>query len=214
MSEQLYQQINLYQPIFRRQQHIFSAFAMVKVVGLVVTALALVYVYGAWQVLGLEAEVVLLEGREKAYAAQLSRLDPTESIQRRQQMEEELKRLNETLLQQQRLVEVLRDEPLGSTGGFSEQLAALARGHQEGLWLTRMVLSGGTGEMQLSGVSIRPEMVPDYLQRLGEEEALQGQRFDSFQIDRPDGGALVTFRVSSRSLNEVEARSRLAGHTP
>ena len=116
MSEQLYQQINLYQPIFRRQQHVFSAVAMVKVVGVVAVALALVYFYGVWQVLGLEAEVVILEGREKAYAAQLARLDPTETIQRRQRMEDELKQLNETLLQQQRLVEILREQPLGSTG--------------------------------------------------------------------------------------------------
>ena len=213
MSEQLYQQINLYQPIFRRQQHVFSAVAMVKVVGVVAVALALVYFYGVWQVLGLEAEVVILEGREKAYAAQLARLDPTETIQRRQRMEDELKQLNETLLQQQRLVEILREQPLGSTGGFSTQLAALARGHHDGLWLTRMVFSGGTGEMQLSGVSMRPETIPEYLRRLGDEEALQGQRFDTFEIDRPEGSTQVNFRVSSQSLSQ-EGTSRLAEYVP
>ncbi len=213
MNEQLYQQINLYQPIFRRQQHVFSAVAMVKVVGVVAVALALVYFYGVWQVLGLEAEVVILEGREKAYAAQLARLDPTETIQRRQRMEDELKQLNETLLQQQRLVEILREQPLGSAGGFSMQLAALARGHHDGLWLTRMVFSGGTGEMQLSGVSMRPETIPEYLRRLGDEEALQGQRFDTFEIDRPEGSAQVNFRVSSQSLSQEDA-SRLAEYAP
>ncbi len=210
----MYQQINLYQPIFRRQQHVFSAIAMAKIVGIVAVALALVYVYGVWQVLGLEAEVVLLEGREKAYAAQLARLDPTETIQRRQQLEDELRQLNETLVQRQQLVEILRDQPLGTVSGFSAQLTALARRHHEGLWLTRMVLSGASGEMQLSGISIRPESVPEYLQQLGEEEALEGQRFDTFEIERPDGGARVHFRVSSRDLNQDGAESRLARYAP
>ena len=207
----MYQQINLYQPIFRRQQHVFSAFAMAKVIGIIAVALTLTYAYGIWQVSGLEAEVVLLEGREKAYAAQLARLDPTDAIQRREQLEDELRGLNETLLQRQKLVETLRDRPLGSVRGFSAQLIALARSHQEGLWLTRMVFSGASGELQLSGISLRPESIPKYLQQLGDEEAMHGQRFDTFEIERQDGGGRLHFRVSSRALNEDGMESRLAG---
>ena len=210
MSAQIYQQVNLYQPIFRRQQHVFSAFAMVKVLCVVAAALMLVYCFGVWQVLGLEAEVVVLEGREKAYAAQLARLDPTDSLRERQRMEDELKALNERLLEQQRLVDVLREQPLGSTDGFSSRLDGLARGHHPGLWLTRMAISGKSGEIELRGVSIRPESIPEYLQQLGEEDALEGQRFETFELDRADDTGNVNFRVSSRSLDEDTANSRLA----
>ena len=83
MSTRVYQQINLYQPIFRRQRQIFSALTMAQAVGVFVTALLTIYGYGLWQVRGLEAEALQLEGREKAYSAQLARLDPSSSIERR-----------------------------------------------------------------------------------------------------------------------------------
>lgn len=210
----MYQQINLYQPIFRRQRHVFSALAMAQAAGVLVVALVAIYLYGLWQVLGLEAEVVQLEGREKAYAAQLARLDPTEAMERGKRLEEELKALNETLVRQQKLVEVLREQPLGSTGGFSGPLAALAQQHREGLWLTRLVLSGGSGEMQLVGASITPERIPEYLQDLGEEPALEGQRFDTLEIWREEGDAHVSFRASTRVLNQAAPRDAFARRSP
>ena len=210
----MYQQINLYQPIFRKQRHIFSGLTMLQGTGVVIVALMLVYLYGLWQVLGLEAEVVQLEGREKAFSAQLARLDPGESLEARRALEDELKALNDTLIQQQKLVDVLEREPMGSTEGFSEHLAALARQHGDGLWLTRMLFHGGSGEMELVGTSIDPELVPQYFQRLGDERALEGQRFDILAIERAEAAANVTFRVSSKSLEEPRAQSRFASRPP
>ena len=117
---------------------------MLQACGIVAAALLCMYGYGVWHVLGLEAEAVQLEGREKAYAAQFARLDPTSSLQRRREVEQELERLNEQLINQQRLVEVLRERPLGSTDGFSGYLAALARQYRNGLWLTALRINGAT----------------------------------------------------------------------
>ena len=83
----------------------------------VVAAALGIYGYGLWQVAGLEAEVVALEGREKVLTAQLARIDPTMSHGRRNEVEAELAKLNATLVDQQRLIDVLREQPLGTTKG-------------------------------------------------------------------------------------------------
>jgi hypothetical protein len=208
----MYQQINLYQPIFRKQRQIFSALTMLQAAAVFAAALAAFYVYGLWQVTSLEAEVVQLEGRERAVAAQLGRIDPAMGAGRRSDVERELRELNATLLAQQRLIEVLRDQPLGTKEGFSGYLAALGRQHTSGLWLTDFAINGGARALELSGRSVRAELVPEYLQRLGTEESMAGQRFDELTIERDEDGGEVTFRVSSRAVqlpgDERVARQR------
>jgi len=196
----MYQQINLYQPIFRKQRQIFSAVTMVQALGLVAVALVAVYAYGAWQVSDLEFEVVQLEGREKALTTQLARIDPSLTANRRMEAEQELRRLNATVLDQQRLIEVLRDGPLGNTGGFSPYLAALGRRRTPELWLTDFAINGGSGAIELAGRSTRPDLVPEYLQRLGREPVLVGQQFDQFEIERDDENGEAEFRATSRAV--------------
>jgi hypothetical protein len=201
----MYQQINLYQPIFRKQRQIFSAVTMLQAVGVVAVALLGLYAYGLAQVRALEAEVIQLEGREKALTTQLMRVDPASSSSRRAELEAEVRRLNATLLDQQRLIEVLREQPLGRTEGFSGYLAALARQRTPQLWLTEIGINGGTAAIELAGRSLDPKLVPEYMQRLGREPALAGQQFDRFEIELDGETGESTFRATSRAALRVAA---------
>lgn len=197
----MYQQINLYQPIFRKQRQIFSAVTLAQCIGVVALGLAALYLYGLAHVHGLEAEVVALEGRERAVTTQLARIDPTQNTQRRAEVEDELSRLTATLVEQQRLIEVLRDQPLGNTEGFSAYLSALGRQRTAELWLTHFVINGSTGAIELTGRTLRPELVPEYLQRLGREDALAGQRFDRLEIAEDAVAGDTEFRATSRAAS-------------
>jgi Tfp pilus assembly protein PilN len=194
----MYQQINLYQPIFRKQRQIFSAKTMAQALGVVAAALLGIYGYGVAKVGTLEAEVVQLEGRERALTTQLMRIDPALGGNRRAELEAELARLNATLVDQQRLIDVLREQPLGNAG-FSAYLAALARRRTPELWLTELAINGGTGAIELAGRSLAPERVPEYMQRLGLEAALAGQTFDRFEIGHDVETGEATFRATSRA---------------
>lgn len=196
----MYQQINLYQPIFRKQRQLFSALAMAQALAVVAVALLGIYAYGLAKVGALETEVAQLEGRENALTTQLMRIDPALSDSRRGELEIELKRLNATLVDQQRLMDALEQQPLGATGGFSGALAALARQRTAELWLTQLAINGGTGAIELAGRSLRPELVPEYMESLGAEGALKGQRFDRFEIGRDGATGETTFRATSRAL--------------
>jgi Tfp pilus assembly protein PilN len=210
MSARPYQQINLYQPIFRKQRQIFSAMTMLQTLGVVVSALLTIYVYGLWQVRAIEGEALQLEGRERAYSTQIARLDPSSSNDQRRAAEQELQRLTATLASQQRLIEELQQHPLGSTQGFSELLTALARQRSRGLWLTEIAINRASNAIELVGQSISPDIVPTYLLKLGDEDALAGHRFDDFSIERSTETAAVTFRVSSRAVTERGPNDKVA----
>ena len=195
----MYQQINLYQPIFRKQRQIFSAVAMARALAIVTVALLAIYGYGVMRVRGLESEVVQLEGRERALTTQLARIDPSLGRGRRDDVAGELARLNATLIDQQRLIEVLREQPLGDTAGFAPYLAALGRQRTPMLWLTAIAVNGGTGAIELAGRSLDAKLVPEYMQRLSGEPALAGQRFDRFEITHDDETGEAVFRATSRA---------------
>jgi MSHA biogenesis protein MshI len=204
------QQINLYQSVVRKQRQLFAARTLVQAVGVVAVALLGVYGYGAWRVAALETEVLQLTSREQAVTAQLAGIDPSLGDSRRAEVEEELRRLGATLRDQQRLIGVLREQPLGSPDGFSGHLAALGRQHTAELWLTSFAVDGGTGALELQGRSVRAELVPEYLQRLGSESALAGQRFDRLEIEREEGNGEIVFRATSAAAGADPWRDAVA----
>jgi hypothetical protein len=209
----IYQQVNLYQPIFRKQRQVFSALTLAQAAALIAVALLGFYGFGRFKLMGLEAEVRQLEIREQALTAQLGRIDPSIGANRRTQTEQEIKQLNATLSEQQRLIDVLRDQPLGTTHGFSLYLAALGRQHTPELWLTDITINGATRAIELGGRSVRAELVPKYLQDLGRETALTGQRFDRLDIERDEGKPEVAFHVTSRNV-DAAAGEKVAARTP
>ncbi|HEX5421809.1 MAG TPA: PilN domain-containing protein, partial [Gammaproteobacteria bacterium] len=165
-------------------------------------ALLAVYGYGCWQTAQLDGEAARLESRAKSFTVQIARLDPGAGAEHRKGIEAEIQALNAQLLTRQALAEVLRKHPLGARGGFSAYLAALARRHSDGLWLTQVAIDGATGAMQLAGHSVRAELVPEYLKRLGREPALAGESFDHLKIEQSEQKAGVSFSVSSRAVEE------------
>ena len=198
MSEKLNQQINLYQPAFKKQEQLLSAATMFQSVGVIAVALLTIYAFGLVQVSKLESQALQLEGRERAKSVQLASVDTTSGPARRAEMERELETLNARLSEQQKLIEVLEQESPGSSVGFSRYLAALARQQRPGVWLTNISVNGAREALELHGRSFDAHRVPDYLAALTQESALNGQRFDNFSIFRTDDEN-VAFYVSSRA---------------
>ena len=79
---------------------------------------------------------------------------------------------------------------------------------------THRALRGARGEMQLAGESIFAGLVPEYLQRLSEEPAMEGVGFDSLEIERNPDNERVLFNVSSRSLLDAKRSRQFASTTP
>ena len=65
------------------------------------------------------------------------------------------------------------------------------------MWLTRIQLAEGSGELSLSGKATRADLVPAYLERLRSEQALGGQTFSRVEVMRAAAPPGVDFVLTA-----------------
>jgi Tfp pilus assembly protein PilN len=181
------QQVNLYQPVFRKQKRKFSALAMLQATVLVVLGIGLLYGYTWWQVRQLRAEAAQTN---KQLANLTKRMDETarqfgERLQN-MDLQAQVQKLQAQVAEKQRLQQVLQSAQF-NTQGFSDYFIAFARQYTPGVWITGIEITGAADQLTLSGRSTNPELVPRYLQKLSAEKRLSGIEFQTFQMSR--GGA-------------------------
>jgi len=88
--------------------------------------------------------------------------------------------------------------------GFVAPLQALTDQHPaSGLWLNAIHLREGGRHMRLQGRSQDQELLPDYLQRLGQNPVFQGREFARFDVQRGED-QLLHFDLSSQ-LSDPES---------
>jgi hypothetical protein len=180
------QQINLYQPIFRKEEKKFSTVAMLQAVGLVAVGVVLLYGFTWWQSEALKSE---LKRVEQSHATASKRLaDAGQKFAPRTgaaSIDTEIARLEGELVARQQIQEILRRGIFSNTRGFSDYFASFARQRVPGVWLTGFDITGAAEEMSLAGRTTNPELVPRYMQKLSSEKTLAGIEFRAFQMSRP-----------------------------
>lgn len=182
------QQVNLYQPIFRRQEKRFSA---KKLLGLFVGAaffFTAVYGYARWNVHALETQLV---DSQNQYNTELKRVDELSRqfpVKRKSSsLEKKLARLRTERDAKQTLIGLLRGRSaLGNVEGFSGHMEGIARQRVDGMWVTGFHLDGGGERIDIQGSSLRPELVPKFLQNLSAENSFTGAEFRVFKMQRDE----------------------------
>ena len=180
------QQVNLFHPIFRRQEKKFSAATMLQAAALVLIGILLMYGYALWRN---RLSLIQLRDVNVQQAAAMARLNdvsiklPIRHADPR--LEKEVNDLERRIEAVQRIRSIAKGDLFKGGTGYSGYLMALARQSTNGLWLTGLTISGAGEQMMLAGRSVSPENVPRYLQRLAREPALSGMQFEIFQMKRP-----------------------------
>ena len=180
------QQVNLYQPIFRKEEKKFSTVAMLQAMGLVVVGVAAIYAYTWWQVGTLKSELKRVEQQHAAASKRLA--DATEKFGRLRggvTLDGEIARMESEIVAKQRIQEILQRGIFSNTHGFSDYFVSFARQYTPGVWLTGFDITGAAEQMTLAGRSTNPELVPRYMQKLSAEKTLSGIEFRVFQMNRP-----------------------------
>jgi hypothetical protein len=180
------QQINLYQPVLSGQRTPLSARTATLLLGTVCAALSLWWLYGATQVANLEEELQSAQAQEQRQAALVRVLGTAQANRAKPvDLQARARQLGTQLTERRRILALLQSGELGTTEGFADRLAALARQRVEGVWLDHIVLSGAPGVSSLAGRALDPNLVPPYLQALAADQHLRGTRFDEFHIGPP-----------------------------
>jgi len=180
------QQINLYNPIFRKQKKYFSSLAMVQALGGILLGMLVFYAYAHYQVGKMGASAMetakLLQTEQSRLTKVAAEFAPGKDTKL---LEGQVTQMESQLAARLKVLAVLQGGELGNTEGFSEYLRAYARQSIDGLWLTGFTIHGAGNQMALDGRAVKADLVPAYIRRLDQEKIMQGKTFASMEIGLP-----------------------------
>ena len=179
------QQVNLYQPILGAEKHLFSARAIGIALLLLAVSLGGLAGFAGWRNARLERTLTALEQQQNAELSMSERanasLKPTQSVA---DLDADAKRLSTDIASRERALDIVRGGTVKPASGFAARLEALARSQMEGLWLRKIVVAAGDGQLAFQGSTVDPHLVPAYLAALANEPALAGVDFDRLALHR------------------------------
>jgi hypothetical protein len=191
------QQINLFNPAFRKQREWFNAPMLIQALAVLVLIMAGIYGYQYRQVMLLDKQV---KAGATSLAQEQARLVKVAAEhaprQKNAVLVKQALEMERQLKGEEAVLEVLQSGSLGNTQGYSGYMRAFARQVVNGLWLTEFGIKGAGKEMLLGGRTLRPELVPAYIRRLNQEAATQGRDFAALEMQRP--------KVESASKDEPQ----------
>jgi hypothetical protein len=179
------QNVNLFNPAFRKQRQVLTLALLAQCLAITLVALFTYEYYLQQQVSGLTAELAATEKLLRTQSSFVDKLKekPVPPVSEAEldveiaKLEGELKAANES-------IEALKGEAFGSRKGFAEYLRAFSRQAVGGLWLMGFVIGGG-GELEIRGRTLSPDLLPSYIQRLNRERVLAGRNIARLEMSRP-----------------------------
>jgi len=177
------QQINLFNPAFRKQRQHFSAVTLLQALALLVAGIVAFYGYAVYETRTLARVSVETDRQLKAQTAQVLKLTQELSPQGRSRMlEDEVTRAAARLKQREEMLATVRTGGLGNTEGFARYLLAFARQHVNGVWLTGFSVGGDESQLLLAGRVLHAELVPAYIRALNREDVMRGRRVTELRM--------------------------------
>jgi len=182
------QNINLFNPAFRKQRQLLTLATVAQCLGITLAALFSYHFYLQQQVNGLAAELSSAEGLLKSQRGYVERLRGKPGAAKPDaQLNADIARYEHELKLARESVEALKGGAFGNQQGFAEYLRAFSRQSVKGLWLTGFTIAG-SGELELRGRVLSPDLLPSYIQRLNQERVLAGRSFARLEMSRPKPG--------------------------
>jgi hypothetical protein len=197
------QNINLLTPAFRKERQALTLATVAQLLGITLFALFGYHYYLQQQVGGLAAELQAADGLLKSQRGYVDRLKGRAAAPKVDaQLDADIARLEGELKLARDSMEALKGGAFGNQQGFAEYLRAFSRQSVNGLWLTGFTIAG-SGELEIRGRVLSPDLVPSYIQRLNQEKVLAGRSFARLEMGRPKPEA-----VAGKDAKKSQAMSR------
>jgi hypothetical protein len=179
------QNINLFSPAFRKQRELLTLATVAQCLGITLVALFGYHYYLQQHVNGLAAELKSAESLLKSHQSHIERLRGKPGAARPDaQLDADIARYENELKLARESVEALKGGAFGNQRGFAEYLRAFSRQSVNGLWLTGFSIAG-SGELEIRGRVLSPDLLPSYIQRLNQEKVFAGRSFARLEMSRP-----------------------------
>jgi len=179
------QNINLVNPAFRKQRQLVTLATVAQCLGVTLAVLLGYHYYLHQQVSGFAAELEGSEGLLKAQRGYVDKLKGRTAVPKPDaQLDADIARDETELKSARQAMAALKGGALGNQQGFAEYLRAFSRQSMNGLWLTGFNISG-SGDLEIRGRVLSPDLVPSYIQRLNKEKVLAGRSIARLEMTRP-----------------------------
>lgn len=179
------QNINLFNPAFRKQRQLLTLATVAQVLGVTLAALFGYHYFLQQQAGGLAAELQVAEGLLKSQRGYVEKLKGRAAAPKTDaRLDADVARYEGELKLARESMEALKGGAFGNQQGFAEYLRAFSRQSVNGLWLTGFTIAG-SGELEIHGRTLSPDLVPNYIQRLNREKVLAGRSFARLEMSRP-----------------------------
>jgi hypothetical protein len=179
------QNINLLTPAFRKQRQLLTLATVAQCLGVTLFALLGYHLYLGQQVSGLATELRTAEGMLRSHQGNVDKLKGrSTALKPDAQLDAEIGQLETELMIARETVVALKGGAFGNQQGYAEYLRAFSRQSLTGLWLTGFSIAG-SGELEIRGRVLSPDLLPSYIQRLNREGVLAGRSFARLEMSRP-----------------------------
>jgi len=179
------QNINLLGPAFRKPRQLLTLAVVAQCLGITLAALFGYHYYLQQQVSSLAAELAAAEKLLRTQGDFVTKLkDKPVPPVTEAQLDAEIGQLEAEFKLAQESIEAFKGGAFGNQQGFAEYLRAFSRQSIGGLWLTGFNI-GGSGELEIRGRALSPDLLPSYIQRLNRERVLAGRNIARLEMNRP-----------------------------
>jgi Tfp pilus assembly protein PilN len=191
------QEINLYQPLFHKQQVPLGGRSIGKILLMLVTGILLVYGYEQILLVSAQSNLSRLRREEVALTRHLATLTEIAHLHRKSPLlVGRLDHLKVLLREKETALTLLKEPRYGNLRGFSGELITLSKAVPPGLWFDGIDIREGGQSLTLQGHALAATLVPRYFARLLKTHLTLS--FESLQIRRASHDApYLDFRAST-----------------
>lgn len=180
------QQINLFNASLMKKKQPFSASTLLQTMLVALLGVAAVSAYGYYQTAELKKMATAVSAQLKMTEEQAAKMRALAGAPaKNQELDDALSKLQDDLQKKRVVADILNAGDFGNTRGYSAYLAAFARQIPSGVWLTGLSVAGDGKDMSLSGRTLRPELVPEYVSQLKREAIMRGKSFATLKMSQP-----------------------------
>lgn len=213
------QQINLFNPIFLKQEKLFSAVTMAQGLGVIALAVLAFAGYSTYRSTQVANEAKAAAAQLKTTQENLVKMvDKTKPVPANKTIADDILKAESRLRASQQILAFVQNGDFKGGKTYSSFLRAFANKAMPGVWLTGFSLGDGGNEIEIVGRALQPALVPAYIKSLNSEGAFAGKSFGSMVLRTPQteagakpaaeagkAAATVPVRYIDFSLNSSEA---------
>lgn len=209
------QQINLLNPALLKKT------VLINMMNIALCAAVLLGLMLSYYAYAYQQSVQLNTQRNQAQIALVAMQDKLKTITRlhqpkvlNQALLDEIMRFERQEVMQQKVLHVVSESSATAENSYAAIMLAFAKQSLEGLWLTGFSIESHNEAISISGRSLQPELVPEYIARLGDEPALKGQSFAALSMNLATEAAASNSNLTPVGLMPAAANSPATAAPP